>query len=1087
MRTRRRLAALATTGAVTLTLLGAPAAADVAAGDLFISEYVEGSSNNKAIELYNGTGAPIDLAAGDYRLRVHFNGSTNSTAFPLTGTVAPGDVFVFASASAGAAILAEADQTTGTGLFNGDDAIVLVKGETVLDSIGQVGVDPGSEWGSGLLSTADNTLRRLPTVAAGDTDPADAVDLAAQWEGFPADTFDDLGRHTFSGGGPVDRPATLTCAPLTVSEGESGSTQVTATDPDDTIVDLAVTAVSPATGSISRTGFTPADQTGGTATATITAAADLPAGSYAVTVTATDAEGATATCTLPVKVAGVLTVGQVQGPTSDDESPLADRSPLAPASGNGSSSEYHDVRGVITQKTLARTSAGAAQHGFFLQSRLGATDGDPASSNGIFVFMGGFTSLIGGYTPTVGDEVVLRARVSEYYNMTQLSGASLVRKLASGLDVDTVVEVTDAVPPAELADAERFWERHEGARLRVRAGSGAVSGRAVFASTADSELWLVDRDDPLLERTNPYARRVFRDTHPLDNDPSRGFDDGNGQRIMLGSMGVKATAGDSATLLPPVRTFDTLTTDAVGGLYYSFEKFGIQVESAEFTAGADPSANHPPQPAKRSQEIAIAAYNVENLYDYRDDPFDGCDFTGNSGCTGVSPPFDYVPASEAAYNEQLGNLADQIVTDLHAPDLILVQEAEDQDICSVVDGAMSCGTTDNADGAPDTLQELALAVTAAGGPAYAAAYDRTGADARGITSAFMYRTDRISLAEAVASDAVLGSEPAVQYRAAGLPVNADVQNPKSLNAQLPADVDRSTGTDGPNVYTRAPQVGKFTVAVAPGAREHYTLWAVSNHFSSGPDSRVGQRREQAAYGAAIVDAIEAADGNARVVYGGDLNVFPRPDDPIATGANPTPSDQLGPLYDAGLRNLWDDLLADAPSAAYSYSFEGHAQTLDHLFVNAALHGDLIEMRAAHINADWPANHAADGSRGSSDHDPQVARFRSRASLSVADATVVEGDKGTTPLTFTATVSRPLSQPVLICAAAVSGTAKQGADFAPYAGCRTLPAGETTVEFTVQVRGDRKKEGTETFTLLVAGVPGLRLADPVAVGTIVDND
>ena len=59
-----------------------------------------------------------------------------------------------------------------------------------------------------------------------------------------------------------------------------------------------------------------------------------------------------------------------------------------------------------------------------------------------------------------------------------------------------------------------------------------------------------------------------------------------------------------------------------------------------------------------------------------------------------------------------------------------------------------------------------------------------------------------------------------------------------------------------------------------------------------------------------------------MVYGGDLNVFPRPDDPIATGANPTPSDQLGPLYDAGLRNLWDDLVADAPSAAYSYASRG---------------------------------------------------------------------------------------------------------------------------------------------------------------------
>ena len=77
------------------------------------------------------------------------------------------------------------------------------------------------------------------------------------------------------------------------------------------------------------------------------------------------------------------------------------------------------------------------------------------------------------------------------------------------------------MPPADLAAADRFWERHEGAQLRVRAGSGVVSGRDVFAGTADSEIWLVDRDDPLLDRADPYARRVFRDAHPLDNDPAR--------------------------------------------------------------------------------------------------------------------------------------------------------------------------------------------------------------------------------------------------------------------------------------------------------------------------------------------------------------------------------------------------------------------------------------------------------------------------------------------------------------------------------------------------------------------------------------
>ncbi|MGW3894781.1 lamin tail domain-containing protein [Micromonospora profundi] len=1092
MRPRRTMAVLATaTAAVTVAALGvAPTAASAAPTDLFISEYVEGSSNNKAIELFNGTGAAIDLAAGGYQLQLYFNGSTTATTIALTGSVAAGDVFVFASASAGAAILAQADQTTGAGLFNGDDAIVLRRGAAVLDSIGQVGVDPGTEWGAGVTSTADNTLRRLPSVTAGDTDPSDPFDPAAQWAGFPVDTFDGLGAHTVDDGGPVDVPATLTCGgPLVTASGTAATREVTATDPDDTIVDLAVTGVSPtpATGSITRTAVTPADGVGGTARATIGTSADLAAGAYTVTVTATDADGGSASCALAVQVTRELTVGEVQGPTTDAESGPTDRSPLAPASGNGTSSTMYDVRGVITQLTRARTSAGAEQHGFFLQSRTGDTDGDPTSSDGIFVFMGTFTSLIGGYVPTVGDEVVLRARVSEYFNFTQLSGASLVRRIATGLDVNSAVAVTDAVPPVELTDAHRFWERHEGSRMRVRAGSGAVSGRDVFSSTADAELWVVDRDDPLLDRADPYARRVFRDSHPLDNDPTRRFDDGNGQRVLLGSMGVKATAGDSAALLPPVRTFDTLRADAVGGVYYSFEKYGVQVEQADFAAGADPSRNSPPKPADRSQELAVATYNVENLYDYRDDPFDGCDFAGNAGCTGVTPPFDYVPSSEADYREHLTALADQIVKDLHAPDLILVQEAEDQDICTVSGTVLACGDTDNADGAPDSIQELALAVAAAGGPAYAAAYDRTGADARGITAAFLYRTDRLSLAAATAGDPLLGSAPTVQYRAAGLPGNADVQNPKALNAVLPADVDTSTGRDGNNVFTRAPQLGKFSVAAAPGSTERFTLYALSNHYSSGPDSRVGQRREQAAYGAAIVTAIEASDAHARVVYGGDLNVFPRPDDPIATGSQPTPSDQLAPLYEAGLHNLWDNLVADVPSSAYSYSFEGQAQTLDHLFVNDALYGDLVQVRAAHINADWPAEFTADGSRGSSDHDPQVARFRSRASLTVADTAVVEGNQGTRQLTFTATVSRPLSQPVLVCAATVGVTAQVGSDFDPYVGCRTLAAGQTSVAFPVTVRGDRKRESDEKLTLLVAGVPGLRLADPLAVGTITNDD
>ncbi|MHC4177143.1 MAG: endonuclease/exonuclease/phosphatase family protein, partial [Planctomycetota bacterium] len=99
------------------------------ASELFISEYVEGSSLNKAIEIFNGTGAPINLAMAGYRLQIFFNGNTSAfTTIPLTGTVAAGDVYVVADDGASSDVLAQADQTSTSSFFNGDDAVVLQKG-----------------------------------------------------------------------------------------------------------------------------------------------------------------------------------------------------------------------------------------------------------------------------------------------------------------------------------------------------------------------------------------------------------------------------------------------------------------------------------------------------------------------------------------------------------------------------------------------------------------------------------------------------------------------------------------------------------------------------------------------------------------------------------------------------------------------------------------------------------------------------------------------------------------------------------------------------------------------------------------------
>lgn len=168
--------------------------------DLFFSEYIEGSSNNKALEIYNGTGSVVDLAAENYLVQMYFNGSTTpELTINLTGTVANGDVFVLAHGSANVVILAQADQTHSFGWFNGDDAIVLRKGGTngtIVDSIGQTGFDPGTEWGTGQISTADNTLRRKSSITSGDNDSSNVFDPSNEWDGFATDTFDGLGSHT---------------------------------------------------------------------------------------------------------------------------------------------------------------------------------------------------------------------------------------------------------------------------------------------------------------------------------------------------------------------------------------------------------------------------------------------------------------------------------------------------------------------------------------------------------------------------------------------------------------------------------------------------------------------------------------------------------------------------------------------------------------------------------------------------------------------------------------------------------------------------------------------------------------------------
>ncbi|TVP12788.1 ExeM/NucH family extracellular endonuclease [Shewanella sp. KCT] len=219
-----------------------------AADDLIISEYVEGSSNNKAVEFYNPTGAAIDLS--QYQLEFYFNGSTSAgSTIALSGSLAAGKTYVVADNDAAGEILAVANQLSTASFFNGDDTLVLRKQGQVIDSLGQLGTDPGSEWGSGDLSTQNNTLRRDPNQLIADTQLDDAVTLAT-WTGHVQDDFSDLGQ--FAGQGPTDPtdptdptepPVSLVCHdPATKISALQGSSDISPLNGQSVTVEAIVTS-----------------------------------------------------------------------------------------------------------------------------------------------------------------------------------------------------------------------------------------------------------------------------------------------------------------------------------------------------------------------------------------------------------------------------------------------------------------------------------------------------------------------------------------------------------------------------------------------------------------------------------------------------------------------------------------------------------------------------------------------------------------------------------------------------------------------------------------------------------------------------
>jgi uncharacterized protein len=936
------------------------------------------------------------------------------------------------------------------------------------------GAEAETEVASGAASTSFGTRMADLTVLEERTEPF-AIRIRGSEASGSGGTW-RIDNVTLSGltDAEVEPVLRLECeAPTTITAGfatEDGafvdSKAITATAIDGAGgYDFAVTAVSPAPA--------PGDVTVATvdgADAEIRFSDDVPGldptdtgGTYEVTIEVTDADEQTATCVVDVRVVPVLDIGTLRGVVPDDANGRQHVSPYALGSPIFQPGAPIAVRGVVTQLTLEEARTGNDFQGFFIQS-LDAdpatidgfdagdpafADGDEMTSDGLWVTMGRFPTVrtdqapTQQYRPEPGDIVTLRGPVIEDFQQTVLQNpfvVDVVTSTDSGVDLDTDIRLPEVDPPDDVQEASVYWERLAGMQVEVPSDSLVVSGNEFF-SPSTSEFWVIRGDHPVAEREDPDARRVFRDYHPLANVqvlPEDGPGDQNGFRILLGSFGIKATLNDATATITPARSGDTLTGARQGGIFYAFDKYQIMVaEQPELTRGPDPSASSlaAVDGFEPGDEYSVMVYNVENLYDFRSDPFSGCDLdpdvvpvgqVATSTCTAdepggstVRPPFTYAPRSQEAYDDHRVAIAEQILDALQAPDLITIQEAEKQDVCvpvydeeSPAASFMDCdlsapadgetmANTDRGSGAPDTVEELALEIFALSGGEvrYEASGDVVhGRDVRGITQGFLHRTDRVQLVpvEELADDPVLGGGDAIDIpypesdqRTPLAPWVLEPANPKAINAELPQaakDLAASLGEsiDGGRypqtqyAFSRAAQVGKFRIypeGVEAGG-DYVERYVTSNHMSAVPDARTAQRTEQARLNAAIAEA--ARDAGGQVLVTGDFNVFPRPDDPFPafkTDPDRAPSDQLAPMYERGFVNLHDTIIEEAPANTYSFIFRGISQILDHIFVDATTSDELVIARYIHVNVDYPAETPGfEPGRGASDHDPLYARF-----------------------------------------------------------------------------------------------------------------
>jgi predicted extracellular nuclease len=597
-----------------------------------------------------------------------------------------------------------------------------------------------------------------------------------------------------------------------------------------------------------------------------------------------------------------------------------------------------DVPGVVTA---------VSGNGFWMQDPV--SDDDPATSEGILVFTGsrpqvrpGNAVLVQGLVEEFrpggdADNLATTEIIEPVVQVVAPNHLSFIAPTVIGpggrvlpteiIDDDETGDVETGGTFAPTTDALDLWESLEG--MLVTVDDAVVTGPAAEVSPGSFRLPVLAGNGASASERTPRGGIIIS---PLGDET-----DFNPERIILSSALLPREAQRHPTQrFTAANTSDQIETPITGVVDYSFGNFEV-VPTAPFTLASSTLTPEVAAPAG-TNELAVATFNVENL-----DPTD-------------------VPPTAA--DDAFARLAAIIVTNLRSPDLIMLEEVQDNTGPTRGDGVVDANIT------TDLLID---AITAAGGPvdpvtgesfyAYVDIDPQDGKDGGepggNIRVGFLFRTDRgLSFVEMPGGTAT-NEVTVVATDAQGNPTDPHLSfSPGRLQADT-SDPLLAKAFDG----TRKPLVGEFTY-------HGHTLFVIGNHWTSKqadeplfgrfqpPELESEAKRvNQAARVRQFVDDLLDADPEANIIVLGDLNDFwfSPPLATLTVGASPD-------------RDLLDLMTTLDPKERYGYVFEGNSQDLDHLVISPGLQEALVpgSVDVVHVNAEF-ADHA-------SDHDPQVACF-----------------------------------------------------------------------------------------------------------------